>query len=414
MSTIRVFDSIPHIVRYGRQDEVKGESWMLFWRNAVCFTVTVSGGDVQETPFGKKWLELNKEDRTTGSIKGFVERWNALCDCIISQSMPVLQELAPPTRQWKTLEDHLRTPTYELRLVADQETGDAVAEVISGPVEKPSYEHHLLPFSEFQPMSDGLPCYQARDLACLGQEKNLRNPENWRHPPVKVQAPTGEVFYFVSCNRGAKNTSTGEVSNDSMNKINANLRLHSKAGYGTGIHIPKLMGVVVSSADRKPEDWDAKGNHSVDSWPPDGVKAQEPLVAGILVSYISKAKTLRDVTKRLADDEATEYAGAKEKWKAQISSAVQHLHDHGIAIGGRSDPDGSWAYINQYTVYVAPIELAEDLGRLNGAHLEAAVAWLMVETRCTMRPAEGDEEDMKKFEADKSMDWQAVEYLFQF
>src|SRR5690349_4924252 len=127
MSTIRHFDSIPHIVRYGMQDEEKGESWTLFYRNATCFTVDVSREDVQETPFGQKWLELNKENRARDGVKKWVEAWNEHCDCVITQCMPVLLELAPPSRQWKTLEDHLRTPTYRLRLIADEEAGDAVA-----------------------------------------------------------------------------------------------------------------------------------------------------------------------------------------------------------------------------------------------------------------------------------------------
>ena len=413
MSTVRHFDGIPHIVRYGMQDEEKGESWTLFWRNAVCFTVKVSREDVQETPFGKRWRELNVENPTKvpGGLKRWKENWDNLCDCIITQSMPVLQELAPSTRQWKTLEDHLRTPAYDLKLIADQETGDAVAKVIKGPVERPSYEHHLMSFSDFQGLSDDLPRYQAQDLTCLGQGKD------WRHPPTKVQTPTGEVVYFMTCNRRRKNVTTNEVTNTSVNLINANSLLHSKAGYREGCNIPKLLGVVVSRADREPEDWDGEGNQLIDTWPQDGIKTKEPLVAGVLLTYLSKAKTLADVMKRLREQiDAAEYAEAKKKWQAHLTLAVQHLHDHGIAIGGRSDPKTAWSYLNQHTVYIAPIDLSESLEGLSRAGLEAADAWLMVQTESVMCPSDTEQQgdSMKRFEEAKAMDSEALEKLFQF
>ncbi|ETI19842.1 hypothetical protein G647_08856 [Cladophialophora carrionii CBS 160.54] len=413
MSTIRFFDSIPHIVRYGMQNEREGKCWILFWRNAVCFRVSVSREDVNDTPFATKWLELNKEGapRVEG-MKKWVERWNELCDCIISQCMPVLQELAPPTRQWKTLEDHLRTPAYELKMVADQETGDAVAKITSGPVEKPSYEHHLLPFSDFESMPEDLPRYRAQDLRVLGQEKD------WRHPPAKVQTQDGEVLYFLSCNKPTRNARNGEISNASLNRINAYSILHSKLNDGVGGHIPKLLGVVVSDAGGGLQHWRAQGHLSATNQSADAETGKELLVAGVLLTYVSKARRWAVVEGMFADQkDSAEVLKCKEKWKRQIASTVQLLHGHGIAIGGRLDSDNPWSYINQHTVHIAPIESGEDTNDVAGLRstLLAADAWLMLQANCTTLPPadQQQEQDKKNFEEQKTMDWKAVDKLFK-
>ncbi|KAL6242473.1 hypothetical protein RBB50_010613 [Rhinocladiella similis] len=409
MSTVRYFDSIPHVVRYGMRDEKKGSSWTLFYRNAVCFRVSVARGDVEGTPFATQWLELNKEGNPIGEgVKSMLQRWNDLCDCIIRQCLPVLQELAPSTRQWKTLEDYLRTPTYELKLVVDQDLNDAVAKVTSGPVEKPSYEHHLVNFSVFQSLPQDLPRYCAQDLTVLGQGKN------WRQPPDKVHTSNGEVLYFMSCNKHSKNEMTGKISNASLDIINAYSRLHTGSEDLTGIYIPKLLGVVVSGADGEVEDWDAEGNPSPDMGQSVSKEAGEPLVAGVLLTYVTKAKSLKDGMKVPADPADTEgLATTKEKWKAQLKSAVQYLHDHGIAIGGRTDPDGPWFYINEYTVHIAPIKTDEGSAEIDVASLKDAHAWLMIQPHCTILPAEDQPQEQEKFEEQKAVDWEAVGKLFQ-
>ncbi|KAJ9616653.1 hypothetical protein H2200_000372 [Cladophialophora chaetospira] len=408
MSTIRYFDSIPHIVRYGRQDEEKGESWTLFYRNATCFRVSVSRDDVDGTPFGTRWLELNREGspREEG-MKKWVERWNKLCDCIISQCMPLLQELAPTTRQWKTLEDHLRTPTYELKLVANPNGNDAVAKVTSGPVEKPSYEHHLLNESDFQSLPKDLPRHRAQDLTILEHGKD------GRHPPDKIHAPNGEVLYFLPCHKRSKNVSTGEIWDASVNKINAYSRIHSGSEYLDRIYIPKLQGVVVTSADGEVEDWDVQGNLSPDMGQSATKEPGEPLVAGVLLTYVSKAKYLRDVMKVATDPvEIGGFATVKENWKAQLTSAVRYLHDRGIAMGGRTDPNSTWSYINQYTVQIAPVKTTEGSTELDMTSLEGAQAWLMIDATCTLLDPEDPQEQKEKFEEQKNLDWEAVEKLF--
>ena len=393
------------------QDEKKGESWTLFYRNAVCFRVSVSRADILSTPFEKKWSELNKEGnpRVEG-MKKWGERWNDLCDCIITQCMPLLQELAPSSRRWKTLEDYLRTPTYELKLIADDATGDAVAKVTSGPVEKPSYEHHLMEFSEFNPLPKDLCQYRAEELVVLNQEKD------WRRPPYKLRTAEGDVLYFKACNKRARNVTTGQVSNYSVHLMNAYSQLHLGAEDHSSVHTPRLRGIVVSGADGELEDWDMEGNELATDQKPVGGGSKQPLISGILLDYVSKSKTLGEVAKLLAE-QLDELTKCKPTWKEQVTAAVQYLHNNCITIGGDKERESPWFYINQHTLRVAPTESTDDdSGKVDAARLEAADAWLMVDVNCAIHPAEEQrsEQDKQKFEEQKAMDWGAVEKVFQF
>lgn len=435
MSCIRYFDSIPHIVRYGMKDEDNGKSWTLFWRNAVGFRVSVSRDDVRGTPFEEKWLPYIKEEvlvpGAPGFMKNWQEKWHEMCDLIITQSMPLLRELAPAGKQWVTIEDHLRTPVYEVKMVAPEGGGDAVATVpegkpTTGPFAKPSYEHHPLPFDAFEglPGPAELRRYHARDLTVLDAEKN------WRAPPAKVRSQDGEVFYFVTCKRASKNVGTGVVSNSSIDRINAHFRLYNQTRDGAGAsmeepRIPKLHGIVVSDAiDPQSESSavpETETLPSADGQGQEQKKDEQPnqLLAGIVLTYVSKAKRLADVKKFLPEEtRATELEKYAAKWREQITSAVRYMHDHRITIGGRTG-DNPWYYINHYSVYIAPIQ-GNDTGQGPGAaELADADAWLMVSTPCELHQGDnqqggqGEDGGRGKFEEQKALDWEAVEKLFQ-
>lgn len=441
MSTIRYFDSIPHIVRYGMRDEKKGRSWTLFYRNAVCFKVSVAKEDVAGTPFETKWSEYLEEKHRPD----WVERWNEMCDLIITHCMPVLRELAPTGRQWRTLEDHLRTPAYEVKLVRQEQAaaaaaagGDSdaavVAQVTSGPTVRTSYEHHLSPFSEVDGLPEDVRQCRADELTVLDADKN------WRSPPYKVRTPDGEVFYFVACNRSSTNVGTGEVTNRSLEKIGAYSRLyrHTGSAESKNVNIPKLQGIVVSDADTsRMQSGDAAAaptetpnlsstdvqkqgkeqNIQTQGEEPNG----QPMLAGILLTYVSKAKYWADVKKLFADESPEQVKKWAEKWREQITAAVQHLHDHGLAVGGRTG-DNPWPFINQYTVYIAPVHSGETESGEDRARLGDADAWLMLSAGCTGNTrhergtgqGEGQEGADEEFEKQKAMDWEAVEKLFQF
>ena len=61
MSAIRYFNNVPHIVRYGSQDDKTEKSWIWFWRNGVRFQIFVDKEDVQGTPFYEQWKPLLHE-----------------------------------------------------------------------------------------------------------------------------------------------------------------------------------------------------------------------------------------------------------------------------------------------------------------------------------------------------------------
>ncbi|KIW30980.1 uncharacterized protein PV07_02665 [Cladophialophora immunda] len=412
MSTVRYFDSIPHIVRYGMHDDKTGKSWTLFYRNGVRFKVHVSSEDVSGTSFSETWLELIKPVDVHDRTKSWVRRWESLCDCVITPCLPLLATLAPSSHQWVTLHDYLHTPSYELKLVADDQTAEVVPEITSGPVDRPSYEHSLFKFSEISLLPTNVPQYQAEELLVLGQEKN------WRRPPHNVRAPNGDVFYFRPCNNAARHVNTGRITNNSLDIINAYSRLHSEstevlpAGSAEAVNIPKLRGIVISHANAEP------GESSLPSASGDGQARQaddQPRCAGIVLTYVSGAKSLADVTKLFNHPEqTTDLSEYKEKWKEQIAAGIRHLHAHRITVGGRSDPR-PWYLINQHTVYIANIGGADKSDSVPGMELKDADAWLMLEGGCTVHPSPEQEAfDDLKFEEEKAMDWTALEKVFQF
>ncbi|KIW84880.1 hypothetical protein Z517_00268 [Fonsecaea pedrosoi CBS 271.37] len=420
MSTVRFFDSIPHIVRYGMHDDKEPKSQTLFYRNGVCFRVHVSGEDVAGTPFEEKWLELiKKKDAHDDEPKGWIRRWESLCDGVITPCLPLLDTLAPSSHKWTTLHDYLHTPTYKLRLVADEQAAHVVPKVAEGPKDRPSYEHNLIKFSEFSSFPEDVPRYPAEDLVVLGQEKN------WRRPPHKVRVPGGDMAYFRPCNQPVRQASTGQITNSSVDIINAYLRLHNAESTQSGeegsqgaakrINIPRLQGIVVSHALSSPGE--------ITTPPPqeEGLakssEEKEPLCAGILLNYVSGAKTLAEVMKMSSNqDHPFSLSSHAEKWRGQIATAVEHLHAHHITKGGRSDDLNPWFFINQHTVYLANVNWDNiSFGHTEAAGLEDADAWLVLEGGCTVHPTterEGETE-VEKFKQQQAMDWEAVEKVFQ-
>ncbi|OAP64259.1 hypothetical protein AYL99_00231 [Fonsecaea erecta] len=419
MSTVRYFDSVPHIARYGMHDDKNGgKSRTLFYRNGVCFKINVAGGDVSGTAFADTWSKLLGRPDVSDQKQSWIAQWDALCDCVITPCLPLLETLAPSSHQWVTLHDYIHTPTYDLKLVADEaKTGDVVPEITDGPTDRPSYEHHLMHFAEISSLSEHhVTQYRAGDLVVLGQDKN------WRRPPHKVRAPSGDVFFFRACNRPSRNVSTGQITNSSLDVINAFLRLYpqssgaSSSGAAEGVNIPRLQGVVVSHANAGLEESTAP------SAADEGQAKQqeeESLCAGILTNFVPGAKTLAELIKLSNNrDQTIDLSKYKEKWKDQIALAIKHLHDHRITVGGRSGAN-AWYLINQHTIRVAPkIDGDDKPDNAPGADFHDADAWLTLSGGCTVHPlAEGNKEeatDGEKFKEEQAMDWAALEKVFQF
>jgi hypothetical protein len=327
MSAVRYFDDVPHIVRYGWMDDEKESCWMLFWRNGTKFTITVEKNDVHGTAFYSVWRPLIQE--RTG-----LSQWHPLCDLLISHSMATLQRLAPTGSYWTTLRDYLHTPGYDLKLLADKETGNVYGEVMNGLEEQAAYEFQPVSAMVFRNMPKDIPQYASSDLVVLEKSKN------WKAPPHKVRTSDGHVYSFKGCKRSSTDVETGEVTNDSLNSIEVYLKLFS---YSQELHDTwaaeksPVIGIVTDTSTSQPE-------HTGQA----SQRGAETLVAGILLSSMPNSQTLGEFTEQVESTTMGTIIEQSRQWKAQIEKEVAQMHSLGIYWGGRED----WFYINQHTIWI--------------------------------------------------------------
>lgn len=400
MSSVRHFDGVPHIVRYGMKDDEKQKSWMLFWRNGVGFEVRVQHDDVRDTPFAEAWLDLLTEPKPSDpSFRkgGFVDRWNDFCDLVLGQCLPLLKELAPEDKQWVTLDDYLHTPSYDLKMEKVPKSTEVAPSINDGPKDKPSYENWPTAAANIEYLPQGAPRFHARDLIVLDKEKN------WRAPPGKVKLADGQVFDFFPCKKSSQLMPDKIFSNNSIDVINMYSRLQGRDMAETNIQ--QLKAVVVTKPSKDIED----SSPSV-GWkdePEAGYQYQtrtdDQLVAGILLTLPPESKSLSEL---LEDENNKPTTAQKEKWRSEIVKTVEYLHRCGIAIGGREKKDNhdAWFYINRYTVRIVS---QEDEGT------SSATAWLSLNQ--VVFSAEDDKPDEKaRFERAKEIDVEAIEKTFGF
>jgi hypothetical protein len=402
MSAVRYFDELPHIIRYGMQDDQKQKSSMTFWRCGVGFEIEVDHEDVRGTLFSKTWLEYLKEpshfDPPLEGKQG-VNRWEDLCDCILTQCMPMLVDLAPSPSRWVTLNDYLHTPSYKLRMVTSDASKDAVPEIVNGPKDIPSYEHWPTAVANIKHLNRDAPLTNAEHLVDVNQGVN------WRCPPEKVQVSDGRVFTFKACEKTSRYMGEGKgvaLVNDSLDTINVYARLYKKTPLD--IYIPRMEGIVVTqpSLDIKDSSPDADWSENPRSNYHSQQRTDGDLVAGILLTYLDNAKTLAEV---LEPEGQKPTADQGEKWKKQVAEAIAFLHGQYITIGGRGGKH-AWNYVNQYTVMISG----------NGSSTDTD-AWLSLSAGCTSHEPEeldGVSDAQKKFDEEKAMDLQGLEQTFDF
>jgi len=207
MSTIRTFD-VPHIFRFGRRDEAKGETWQLFYRNAACFTIDIKRDDIAGTPFERAWSEYCVEARRPD----WIQHYNDFCDLVSRHNLSLLQTVAPVGRyQWVTLEDYLQTPRYKLRMFKEDGADDAIAKIIEGPTTIPAFEMVPQPFSKLDNIPPDFPRIAAADVTVLDHEQDLRVR------PQKVRVTDTGAVYALICALGPSTaTETGISTNESV------------------------------------------------------------------------------------------------------------------------------------------------------------------------------------------------------
>lgn len=128
MPYIATVDDVSHTFRSGWTDDNNFETHHSFYRLAAIFNVNIKRKGVSGTPFERKWIKY--------CAPLDPERWKTnlqeLCDLVIDQSLPKLQELAPADGS-ATFQDYLKPKMYTLQLLKDNASGDAVAELVDGP-----------------------------------------------------------------------------------------------------------------------------------------------------------------------------------------------------------------------------------------------------------------------------------------
>lgn len=400
MSTVRYFNGVPYVVRYGMQDDKEEIGWILFWRCGVKFTIHTARVDVLGTPYEKEWTELNQEPSRHG-YKDWVGRWERLCDCVISQAMSLLVELAPAKQYWTTLRDYLHTPGYILKMVTDLEIGDAKAVITSGPTFSGAYELQPMPEYEVGSLPEDLPRYTSDSLIVTDKETD------WRSPPHRVRIPDGTEYALQPVERNSRWGDTGKIFNTSLETIRAYVAVHDQCegrpdGYPA--RIPHIVGIVLDQQDpsETPE-----VDESMETLQTSDLDPLVPFIAGVLMTLIPNNRTLYGVVRDAKEDVnlIAVINSLKQSWKQQTLQSVHELHERGLYCGARRDH--AWYYINQHNIRVDDkFQIWMDpLIKSVSSQTEIADGWVKVEVTGTDPDSD--------FEEGKKMDLQAVEEVFE-
>lgn len=253
--------------------------------------------------------------------------------------MPTLDQLAPKREYWTTLCDYLHTPAYRLRLIASDQRTEILTKVEEGPTDTGAYE--LSPVPEYQlPLPASLPLYDSKDLHVLNREKD------WRQGPAKLSTSNGSVFFFLCSETETRNAVSKQVSNASLDAIRAQLRvLEAQTRDPSAIpprNLPQVCGAVTDrSISEKPSETLPREQGQ-------DASSSEQRIAGLLLTWIPRGKTLAQTVQTLAESDQVDVESNTQAWKAGIGTALDHLHQSGVYLGGRED----WSYLNQYTVLI--------------------------------------------------------------
>ncbi|CRG87373.1 hypothetical protein PISL3812_04390 [Talaromyces islandicus] len=308
MSMIKYFDT-PHIVRFGMTNDDPATSETQFWRNGVHFLIQVDHADVRGTDFEQKWIPLLNPEPMSARL----ERWGELCDLEISQSLALLQELAPNRPHWNTLYDYLHVDSYTLRL-SGSPGQDVSPHVVQGPTSTCAYEMETVAWETFTFPGD-LPVYDSRVIISLDHEQNLKSP------PQKTRLPDGKVAFFLPCQVLVRQLvgSACIDENESHQSIASYLLIHSLQipHDSSRASVPKVLGIVSDSG------------HSATNTQAEGEKQ----VAGILLEWIDGFYLLNAGSKEnrhVAMGSETNQA----RWREQIMGIVRELHRRGVSALG--------------------------------------------------------------------------------
>lgn len=249
--------------------------------------------------------------------------------------MPILRQLAPERVYWTTLRDYLHTPAYQLKLMKSSPGNEITVEVQEGPTDTGAYG--LVPVSHDRlTLSSEIPRYRSEDLTVLNKD------QDWRHKPEKVSTPDGQSFFFLGCEQDVRSMPSRQMSNPSLDAIRTKLKLREALAGNPDVHwpdgIPHMHGVVMD---------DPKAEAATDPSGPE-TTGTENTIAGILLTWVSRGKTLDRTVRELTETQETQIDNKTKVWRSRLEQTVEQLHHNGVFLGGRDD----WLYLNQHTVLI--------------------------------------------------------------
>lgn len=253
--------------------------------------------------------------------------------------MATLDQLAPKREHWTTLRDYLHTPAYHLRLMASDQRTEILTKIEEGPTDTGAYELSPVPRDQL-PLPASLPLYDSKDLHVLNREKD------WRQGPTKVSTSNGSVFFFLGCETETRNAVSKQVSNPSLDAIRAQLRVLEAQIIDPSAtspeNLPQVCGAVTDSSILEAPSQPLPKEEGQTA------ASSEQRMAGLLLTWIPRGKTLAQTVQTLAESNEVDVESNTQAWKARIETALDHLHQSGVYLGGRDD----WSFLNQYTILI--------------------------------------------------------------
>lgn len=281
-----------HVVLGGRTDTHDMAIQLI--RCGSKFWIKVDDEDIKGLAFEEVYLRAKAEhsDGPRGSAQ--FKAWEVLCNVVIGQCLPLLQELAPPGKSFETIEDYWQTPIHRISLKSKH--GKAAPEVTEestiGPsfflTSRPVATLDLLDSIPLVPASELSPVYSRDDVSHLPSYNQV---SKFRGMPTKVRDTSGILHFFKPCQR------ITDYEAKWLQELRLLQQLHQL--HNEPIHVPCLTGIVVTD---------------------DGVEA-----IGFLTEWIP-GSLLANVDHPVDPVE-------NARWKGQLVESLEATHTYGITWG---------------------------------------------------------------------------------
>ena len=268
-----------HVVRGGRAGD--HDMNMNVYRHGTNFWIKVDDKDVEGTAFEIAYLQAKGD--LNGDRRDTFRRIAVLWNVVLEQCLPVMQELAPPGKNFVTMEDYWYTPTHRIRLKCRD--GAATPEKYAESTVQPCFRLSSRPVSTLD-LLDSTLLVPASEITAIHSNENPR----FRGLSRKVSDASGTIRTITCCEVGSDEKFIPEI--EVLQRLN---NLHNPQ-----ILAPRLVGVVV-----------------VD----DSTNAIGYITEYTPASLLQHAARYSDTAKHA-------------KWKKQVTDSLAGLHESNIVWGG--------------------------------------------------------------------------------